>query len=101
MISYIEHAIADPEFQNDQTADTQVLVDDSEDDSWKRLADDAWMQVADESKPTISVVTASNMKAERLNLRRWNKFEETGEVPEDEELDTATAPNGTDYDDKW
>jgi hypothetical protein len=101
VIYYIKNTIADSEFQNDQIADTQVLVDNSEDDSWKRLADDAWTQVADESKPSISVVTANNINTERLKLRKWNKIEAAGEVAEDGELDTVTVPGGTDSDDKW
>lgn len=69
---YLEEAAMDSEFENPPVVETQYHSIHESDDSWE--------QVPDDERPSVSQCDESWLMEDVKMLRRWRKFEETGEA---------------------
>jgi hypothetical protein len=59
--------------------------------------EDDWQKLMEDEKPSVSVVAPTVMKEELRQMRRWKKFEETGQAPDsdsDEDEDEEEGEQG-------
>lgn len=58
--------------------------------------DDAWARLSAEQHPQISVIGQDRMKNEVKIMRRWKRFEKTGQVPDgDSDSDLSEDEDGS------
>ncbi|KAM5358332.1 hypothetical protein ACJZ2D_015373 [Fusarium nematophilum] len=73
-LAYLEEVASTRDFENPPIAVAERLPTDFTDEDWNNLAD--------ENKPEVTTQNAEELKKQLKEMRRWKKFEETGEAPE-------------------
>lgn len=73
-LSYLQDAALDPNYENPVvTAVERPTIEETE---------DAWAQLAEEERPSMAQCDENVLMKEVRMLRRWRKFEQTGEAPD-------------------
>lgn len=89
-LAYLEEITVTKGFVNPEMAVAERPPTDFTDEDWGKLPE--------ENKPGVTTLSQEQMKKRIKELRRWKKFEETGEAPDwdsdDEEEEEEELPRG-------
>lgn len=87
-LAYLTEVFKTPDFANPEVT---IITRPSTEE-----VDDAWARLSAEQRPQISVISQEKMKNEVKIMRRWKRFEKTGQVPDgDSDSDVSEDEDGS------